>query len=154
MNEALFTADGFQTLKAEHAALRAERQALAERMRSALELGGAPSENGRYLDARHELEQLDRRLSLLEGRLDRAEVAAPRNDGEVDLGERVTVIDLESGDTVDYRVVGSFEGDPFGGEVSYKSPIGAALLGRRVGDVVEAHAPGGRRRLEIVELDG
>jgi transcription elongation factor GreA len=154
MNEARFTANGFQMLEAEHARLRIKREALVERMRSALELGGAPRENGVYLDARHELDLLDRRLSLLDERLVRAEVVAPRNDGEVDLGERVTVIDLESGDTVDYRVVGSFEGDPLGGEISYESPIGAALLGRRVGDVVEAAAPAGRRRLEIVELDG
>jgi transcription elongation factor GreA len=154
MSQRLFTATGFQKLKAERAGRRAERKTLIERMRAAREFGGAPLENGDYLDARHELELLDRRLSLLDERLARAEVVAPRNDGEVDLGERVTVLDLESGDTIDYRVVGSFEGNPLGGEVSYESPIGAALLGRHVGDVVEAPAPGGRRRLEIVELDG
>jgi transcription elongation factor GreA len=154
MNDTLLTASGFETLKAEQAGLRVEREALVERMRSALEHGGAPLENGVYLDARHELELLDRRLSLLDERLARAEVVAPTNDGEVELGERVTVVDLESGKTFDYRVVGSFEGNALGGEVSYESPIGAALLGRRVGDVVEAAAPGGRRRLEIVELDG
>jgi transcription elongation GreA/GreB family factor len=90
----VFTANGFQTLKAEHA-LRIERETLVERMRSALELGGAPRENGVYLDARHEFELLERRLSLLDERLARAEVIAPRNDWEVDLGERVTVVDME-----------------------------------------------------------
>jgi transcription elongation factor GreA len=64
------------------------------------------------------------------------------------------VLDLESGETSDYRVVGTGESDPTAGEISHESPIGAALLGRRVGDVVEADAPGGRRRLEVVELDG
>jgi transcription elongation factor GreA len=83
-----------------------------------------------------------------------AEVVEPCVDGEVDLGERVTVIDLESGDTGDYWVVGSGESNPEAGEISYESPIGAALLGRRVGDVVVAAVPGGPRRLEIVELDG
>ncbi|HEU5362243.1 MAG TPA: GreA/GreB family elongation factor, partial [Gaiellaceae bacterium] len=97
---------------------------------------------------------LDRRIVLLEERLFGAEIADPPRDGEVDLGERVTVLDLESGATGDYRVVGTGESDPTIGEVSRDSPIGAALLGRRVGDVVEAEAPGGRRRLEIVELDG
>jgi|tagenome__1003787_1003787.scaffolds.fasta_scaffold20097920_3 transcription elongation factor GreA len=154
MNEILFTASGFEKLKTEHTRLRAERETLFQRMRSALESGDAPPENGDYLDARHEFALLDRRLSLLDERLARAEVVAPRNDGEIELGERVTVLDLQSGGTIDYRVVGTGEGDPLRGEVSYESPIGGALLGRRVGDVVEAAAPGGRRRLEIVELDG
>ncbi len=154
MNDALFTENGFEKLKSEHARLRAERETLVERIRSSLEFGGAPAENGLYLDARHEFALLERRLSRLDEQLARAEVVAPSNDGEIELGERVTVLDLESGGTSDYRVVGTGEGDPLRGEVSYESPIGGALLGRRVGDIVEATAPGGRRRFEIVELDG
>jgi len=148
------TAKGLAKLEAEHARLRAERETIVERLRSALEFGGAFAENGEYLDARHELDLIDRRLAVLERRLFAAEVVVPHPDGEVDLGERVTVLDLESGETTDYRVVGAGESDPTAGEISSASPIGAALLGRRVGDVVEAVAPGGRRRLEIVELDG
>lgn len=64
-----------------------------------------------------------------------------RPDGEVDPGERVTVLDLATAEATDYRVVP-------------ESPLGAALIGRRVGDVVEVDAGGGRRRLEVVELDG
>jgi transcription elongation factor GreA len=124
------------------------------RLRAALESGGAFAENGDYLDARHELGLLDRRLVRLEERLLGAEIAEARRDGEVDVGECVTVLDLEAGETTDYRVVGSGESDPAAGEVSYESPIGSALLGRRVGDVVEAAAPRGRRRLRIVALDG
>lgn len=154
MTEMLLTAKGFEKLNREHERLRAERESAVGRMRSALEEGAVFSENGNYLDARHELELLDRRLALLEERLFGAEIVEPRRDGEVDVGERVTVLDLESCETRDYRLVGSGEGDPAAGEVSYQSPIGAALLGRRVGDVVEAEAPGGRRRLEVVELDG
>jgi transcription elongation factor GreA len=70
------------------------------------------------------------------------------------VGERVTVLDLETGETSDYRIVGTGESDPSAAEVSHESPIGAALLGRRVGDVVEAATPAGLRRFEIVELDG
>ena len=151
---AVLTAKGFEKLSAEHVRLRGERETVVERLRSALEFGGAFPENGDYLDARHELELLDRRLALLDERLVGAEIVDARPDGEVELGERVTVLDLESGETTDYRVVGTGESDPMAGEVSRESPIGSALLGRRVGDVVEADAPRGRRRLEIVELDG
>lgn len=154
MTEALLTAKGFEKLDAERARLRAERGSLVERMRSALEFGHASPENGDYLDARHELELLDRRLLLLEERLSGAEIVDPLPDGEVDLGERVTVLDLESGEASDYVVVGSCESDPAVRTVSYESAIGAAVLGRRVGDVVEAQTPSGPRRLEIVELDG
>jgi transcription elongation factor GreA len=152
--DAVLTAKGFEKLSAEHVRLRGERDTIVKRLRFALEFGGAFPENGDYLDARHELELLDRRLVLLEERLVGAEIVGPRPDGEVDLGERVTVVDLESGETTDYRVVGTGESDPTAGEVSRESPIGSALLGRRVGDVVEADAPRGRRRFEIVELDG
>ena len=152
--QTLVTARGFERLEREHARLRAERERLVQRLRAALEFGGALPENGEYLDARHELDLLERRFRAIEDRLIGAKVVEARPDGEVDLGERVTVLDLESGVTGDYRVVGSGESDPEAGEISYQSPIGAALLGRRVGDVVVAEVPGGRRRLEIVELDG
>ena len=111
--DTVLTASGFEKLSAEHARLRAERETIVERLRSALEFGGAFPENGDYLDARHELELLDRRIVLLEERLFGAEIADPPRDGEVDLGERVTVLDLESGATGDYRVVGTGESDQY-----------------------------------------
>jgi transcription elongation factor GreA len=147
MTDTVLTAKGFEKLKAEYVRLHAEREAVVKRLRSA-------HENGEYLDARHELDLVDRRLALVEWRLAGAEVVDPLPDGEVDLGERVTVLDLESGETSDYRIVGTGESDPAAGEISRESPLGAALLGRRVGDVVEADAPAGLRRLEVVELDG
>jgi transcription elongation factor GreA len=153
VTETLLTATGFEKLQAERVRLLGERDSLVERLRVALESGGPYPENGEYLDVRHELELLDRRLVRLEDRL-LGEIVDARPDGEVDVGERVTVLDLETGETRDYRIVGSGESDPAAGDVSYASPIGAAMLGRRVGDVIEAEAPGGRRRLEIVELDG
>lgn len=154
MTETLVTAKGLEKLNSERARMMVERERLVERMRLALEFGGALPENGEYLDARHELDILDRRLVRLEGRLVAAEVVEACRDGELELGERVTVLDLESGETRDYQLVGSGEGDPEAGHISYQSPIGAALLGRRVGDVIVADVPGGLRRLEIVELDG
>jgi transcription elongation factor GreA len=141
----LLTAKGFERLTEELGRLRTEREALVERVRT---------EEPDSFDARHELDLLDRRLVVLEKRLLDSQVVESRRDGEVDVGERVTVLDLESGRTADYRIVGSGESDPAALEVSYLSPIGSALLGRRVGDVVEVDAPRGRRRLEIVEVDG
>ncbi len=154
MTEILVTQEGLEKLIAEHAQMQAERENAAERMRRALEFGGAFPENGEYLDARHELELVDCRAAMLERRLVGAEIVTPQQDGAVDIGEVVTVFDLESGKTNDYRLVGSGESNPSAWEVSHRSPIGAALLGRRVGDVVEFGVPSGRRRLEVVALEG
>jgi transcription elongation GreA/GreB family factor len=72
--------------------------------------------------------------------------AEPALDGEVEVGERVTVLDLTTGAVSDYRV----------GEagVSPGSPLGSALLGRRVGDVVDVAHAGASFRFEVVEIDG
>jgi transcription elongation GreA/GreB family factor len=72
--------------------------------------------------------------------------AEPVLDGEVEVGERVTILDLTTGAVSDYRI----------GEagVSPGSPIGSALLGRRVGDVVDVAHAGSRVRVEVVEIDG
>ena len=84
----------------------------------------------------------------------RAEPDAPARDGEVEIGERVTVLDLTTSLASDYRVVSSDAARPAAGEISHRSPLGAALLGRHVGDVVELRIPGRLRRLEVVEIDG
>ena len=70
----------------------------------------------------------------------------PAHDGEVEVGERVTVLELTTGAVSDYRI-----GE---GGVSPDSPLGSALLGRQVGDVVDVALAGVGVRLEIVEIDG
>ena len=70
----------------------------------------------------------------------------PAHDGEVEGGERVTVLELTTGAVSDYRL-----GE---GGAPPDSPLGAALLGRHVGDVVDVALAGGPVRLEVVEIDG
>ena len=70
----------------------------------------------------------------------------PAHDGEVEVGERVTVLELKTGAVSDYRI--GKDG------VSPDSPLGAALLGRHVGDVVDVALAGTSVRLEVVEIDG
>ena len=84
----------------------------------------------------------------------RAEPHAPACDGEVEIGERVTVLDLMTSLASDYRVVAPDAARPAAGEISHRSPLGAALLGRHVGDVVEVGLLGVIHRLEVVEIDG
>ena len=70
----------------------------------------------------------------------------PAHDGEVEVGERVTVLELTTGAVSDYRI-----GDR---GIAADSPLGSALLGRHVGDVVDVLLAGGSVRLEVVEIDG
>jgi transcription elongation factor GreA len=83
------------------------------------------------------------------------EPAQPARDGEVEIGERVTVLDLTTAAVRDLRVVEPADADGRDGKISRRSALGAALLGRRVGDVVEVPLrDAGRLRLEVVEIDG
>lgn len=75
-------------------------------------------------------------------------------DGEVEIGERVTVLDLVTARASDFRIVGSRPETTAGEELSIHSPLGAALLGRHVGDVVAIETVAGVARFEVVEIDG
>ena len=75
-----------------------------------------------------------------------ATFAGPAHDGEVEVGERVTVLELTTGAVSDYRI-----GE---GGLPPDSPLGSALLGRHVGDVVDVAHAGRTVRLEVVEIDG
>jgi transcription elongation factor GreA len=154
MHQVLLTKDGYAQLREELENLEARRLSLVEGTRQALAEGGVRAENGAYFDAMREAALLESRIGRLEQRLRQAEVIEAARDGEVEVGERVTVLDLTSAVTFDYRIVGSGEANPAAGEISHASPIGAALLGRRVGDVVEVEVPAGLARLEVVEIDG
>ena len=106
-----------------------------------------------YIDAQQNLERIDLRLTALEGRMADAEIVAARRDGVVEIGESVVVLDLENGEVSEYRIVGAGDATrPLA--LSYHSPVSRALLGRGRGDVVDVGAPVGRRRLEILGLDG
>ena len=83
-----------------------------------------------------------------------AELVRPARDGEAEIGERVTVLDLTTSAVHDYRLVGPHGDRVADGEVSIRAPLGSALLGRHVGDVVSVEDRGYVTRLEIVEIDG
>jgi len=83
-----------------------------------------------------------------------AELIRPAPDGEVEIGERITVLDLTTSAVRDYRLVDTAAApDPAEGEISIASPLGSALLGRHVGDVVSIDRRGQISRLEVVEID-
>lgn len=82
------------------------------------------------------------------------QVVPPAHDGEAEVGERVTVLDLTTSVVRDYRLVEREGEHPAEGEISIRTPLGASLLGRRVGEVLSVEDGGRVSRLEVVELDG
>lgn len=144
----------------EHAAGRRELERLRdvrdrrvpERMRAARAFVSADAEE-EIAQISAEEAVMDRRIAALEETLTRATVVgAPRDGDVVGLGSAVEVRYERTGVRAAYRIVGA-PGASDGASVSARSPIGAALLGGRAGDVVEAELPGGRReRLEILTV--
>ena len=130
--------------------LKVERPAVTAEVAYAASLGDR-SENAEYIYGKKRLREIDRRLRYLRNRLEMLQVVDPSQvAGEVvRFGARVEVED-ERGETRGYRVVGEDEVDAKAGLISYKSPLGRALLGKEEGDEAVLRAPGGLRRLEVL----
>jgi transcription elongation factor GreA len=111
---------------------------------------GDLSENFAYHDARQELGLLDGRVQTIEAMLRHAQIMEVTVGDVVGLGSSVTVRD-EFGDWT-YTIVGPVEADVPGGRISMVSPLGAALMGRTVGDEVQFSSPGGTRSTVITAV--
>jgi len=114
---------------------------------------GDRSENAEYIYGKKRLREIDRRVQFLSKRLDSAVVVRPEELGGdvVRFGARVEVQD-EDGQRKTYMLVGPDESDPAGGKLSFQSPLGQALMKRKVGDVVTVKRPAGEIELEIIAL--
>jgi transcription elongation factor GreA len=151
MDANFITPSGFRKLASELALLRAKREALLGARKGA-EGSGSDGSSAELLEA-HELARLDQQITVLEDRRASAVVVHPNpGDGELDVGEFARVRDLDSGELSEYRIVGAGEANPAAGSISYTSPVGSALLGRRVGEVIEVEVPRGLLRLEVLEI--
>lgn len=125
---------------------------VAEQIKEARSFGDL-SENSEYDEAKNEQGRLFSKIAEIKNVIDNAEIIATVDQsGVIDLGSRVTVKDLEFGDEDVYEVVGSQEADPVQMRVSDDSPVGKALMGRKEGETVTVHAPGGDFKLKIISV--
>lgn len=127
-----------------------KRPELAQKIGQAASDGDL-SENGAYHNAKEEQGRLEGQIAELEHILRNATVAQDTGD-LVGIGKRVTVED-ETGRERVYRLVSSHEVNPDQGQISDRSPIGSALLGRRAGDTVTAETPGRARTFTIKSVE-
>jgi transcription elongation factor GreB len=143
---------GYAKLRAELDHLwKVERPQVTDEVAAAAALGDR-SENAEYQYGKRRLREIDRRVRWLNKRLAELEVvrAAP-SDGRVHFGAHVTIED-EDGEQNTWQLVGSDEWDVKLGKISVMSPIGRALLGKRVGDDVDVRRPKGDMELTILAL--
>lgn len=137
------TKDGLSDLKKEHEELaNTKRPEVLERVSQARSMGDL-SENAEYSAAREELSFIDGRIDELEELLKQAVVIAEGHSNHmVKLGSKVTL--TVKGKKEVFSVVGEWEADPVEKKISHKSPLGLALLGKRVGEKAEVEAPAGK----------
>src|SRR5262249_42336127 len=126
MHEPVITREGLARLNEELERLTTVgRRTIAERLKHAVATEANPLANADYRDAREEQALLERRIALLEERLRAARLVEPRpGNGRVDVGERVRLRDLDSGERLELELVGPLEADPSAGRISVVSPLG------------------------------
>ena len=130
-----------------------KRKEITEKIKVALGYGDL-SENSEYDEAKNEQAFTEGRIIQLENMLKNATVVdeSEIEVGKVSIGSIVKVKDLEFDEEVEYSIVGSAEADPMEGKLSNESPVGSALIGASVGDIVEAAIPDGVCKFEILEI--
>ncbi|SHI07876.1 transcription elongation factor GreA [Clostridium collagenovorans DSM 3089] len=157
MNEAkkyLMTADGIKKLEDELDFLKTvKRREITEKIKVALSFGDL-SENAEYDEAKNEQGFVEGRITQLENMLRNAEVVDESDiqSDIVNIGTIVKVKDYDFDEIVEYKIVGSAEAEPENDKISNESPVGSALVGKKVGDIIEVVIPDGISKYEVLEI--
>ncbi|MBM4452758.1 MAG: transcription elongation factor GreA [Chloroflexi bacterium] len=148
----LVTEEGLSKLKAELEHLvSVKREEVAAKIKRAREMGGTEN-NAEYEDAKNEQAFVEGKILMLENTLKNAIVIeAAVVPGMVELGDKV-LIQNQDGKIDQFTIVGSAESNPANGKISNESPVGRALLGKKVGNEVEVQTPAGKLKLLIIEV--
>ena len=153
-NEILLTQEGYDKLEEEVEFLKTvRRKEVAERIKVAISFGDL-SENAEYDEAKNEQAQVEERIMKLENMIRKAVII---DESQIDLdivmvGSIVKLYDFDFDEEIEYSIVGSAEADPFEGKISNESPVGKALLGARVGEVVEVQVPDGANKFKVLDI--
>jgi transcription elongation factor GreA len=155
MTTNFLTKEGFQKLQEELDHLRtAKRQEVAERLHEAME-GGELIENAEYEAAKNEQAFVEGRIQELDLLLATAQIIeengkSKKNDA-IQVGSKVTIKEGNF-EAETFTIVGAAEANPREGKISNESPIGKAILGRKLGDIVKVETPGGTYNVKIMKV--
>ena len=152
--EVILTQEGFENLEKELEYLKTEKRSeISERIKVALGFGDL-SENSEYDEAKNAQAANETKIAELENKLRYARII---DESEIDtktvqVGNIVKVLDMEFNEEIEYTIVGSTEVDLAQNKISNESPIGAALLGAKKNQVVEASTPGGLLKIKVLAI--
>lgn len=150
----ILTEEGLEKLKDELQTLKTvRRKEVAERIKQAIDFGDL-SENSEYDDAKNEQAFIEGRIQTLENMLRNVSLISKgqEDNNTVEIGSKVTVLDVELEEEEVYRIVGTIEADPMNNFISNESPLGQALIGAHLGDVISVEAPVGKIDYKITNI--
>ncbi|MBO5266906.1 MAG: transcription elongation factor GreA [Ruminiclostridium sp.] len=152
--QTVLTSEGLKKLEEELDELKSvKRREVAEKIKVALGYGDL-SENSEYDEAKNEQGLIEARIAEIEATLKNVKIIDEDNlsTEHVQLGNTVTVKDIDEDEILVLHIVGSKEVDVDAGKISDESPIGKALIGHSKGDVVDVEAPAGTFKFEIIDI--
>ncbi len=153
-NEILMTLEGLKQMEKDLEYLKTvRRKEVAARIKQAIEFGDI-SENSEYEDAKNEQAFIEGEILNYEKKLKNARVVDSA-DVNVDIISEyayVMAVNMDTDEKLEFQIVGSVEAKPFEGKISNESPIGKAVLGHTVGDIVEVNVPAGLTKLKIMSI--
>ncbi|WP_028552797.1 transcription elongation factor GreA [Paenibacillus sp. UNC451MF] len=150
--EIILTPDGLAKLEQELEELKTvKRKELASRIKTAISYGDL-KENSEYHSAKDEQSFMETRILTIEKMLKRARVVDKVDTSAVNVGSVVVLLDMEFSEKIEYRIVGPSEAEVLENKISYESPLGSALMGKSVGNVVVVNAPMGEIKYELLEI--
>lgn len=150
----ILTYEGLKKLEDELQDLKVvQRREIAQKIKEAREQGDL-SENAEYDAAKDEQRDIEARIEEIEKILKNAEVVV---EDEVDLdkinvGCKVKILDCEFDEEMEYKIVGSTEANSLQGKISNESPVGKALIGAKIGDVVKIETQAGMLQYKVLEI--
>ncbi|QWC55692.1 transcription elongation factor GreA [Erythrobacter sp. 3-20A1M] len=153
MEKVPMLAEGYERITADLKVLRAERPKVVDAIEEARAHGDL-SENAEYHAAKERQGQIEAQIAELEDRVSRAQIIDPStlSGDKVMFGATVTLLDEEE-KSIKYQIVGQTEADAAKGRISYSSPIGRALIGKKVGEEIEVTVPSGDKFYLIDEIE-
>lgn len=154
-NEEVFlTKEGLAKLEDELRDLKTvKRKELSERLKLAISYGDL-KENSEYHSAKEDQSFMETRIMILEKMLTKARIVDEKamDLSKVSVGCIVTLNDIEFKEKIEYRVVGPAEADVMDNKISYESPLGKELIGKKVGDIISVDAPMGIIKYELLDI--
>ena len=150
----VLTKDGVAKLEAELENLKTvRRQEVAEKIKVAFSFGDL-SENSEYDEAKNEQGIVESRIAEIEATLAHAQIIDSDDitTEKVGIGAVVKILDKEMDEEMEFQIVGTSEANIDKGQMSDESPIGAAIIGKKIGDVVDVETPSGVIQFEILDI--